>query len=390
MTHLIYALGSNGSGQLGIGHDQDVSIPRQVLFGPPGSEPSSPVVKVAAGGNHSLLLAADGKLYWAGDPTTGACGPLTPPAATPPADDPQAPQFAAQEIALPSLPAEQGSATTTTTTTAPVRLVAATWEASIIVQADAQGRNSIVSTFGSGQKGELGQGQFVIRTPTVSRLNDFPPRDTEVVDLSACMGHVVVALSNGQVWGWGNGRKGQLGTGITGIVHEPQVLQGADFKVVRAVCGREFTALFGSPDRGEILVLGADKAGVKSSAPESIAGWKDVGASWGGIYALTGGGSLVSWGRDDHGQLAPPGLPGLQGVAIGSEHVVALSQDGNVLSWGWGEHGNCGPQVDNKGDVRGRWNTIASQKYIPPGSKITAIGAGCATSWVDIELPSQP
>lgn len=376
MAHVVYALGSNGSGQLGIGHNQDVSVPRQVLFGP-GSEPSSAIVKVAAGGNHSLLLAADGTLYWAGDSATGASGPLT---QANPSATAKSPQILAQEVALPR---EEGS------TTAPVKLIAATWESSIIVQADSQGRNTIVSTFGSGQKGELGQGQFIIRTPTISRLKDFPPRDTEVVDLAACMGHVVVVLSNGEAWGWGNGRKGQLGTDSAGVVHEPQALKGADLKVTRVVCGREFTALFGSPDSGNIVVLGADKAGVKSSTPESIAGWKDVGASWGGIYVLKADGTLSSWGRDDHGQLAPPGLPKLQDIAIGSEHVVALSEEGDVFSWGWGEHGNCGPQVE-KGDVKGRWNTIASKKYIPSGSNIAAIGAGCATSWISIELTSQP
>lgn len=377
MSHITYALGSNGSGQLGIGHDQDVSIPRQVLFGLE-SEPSSPIVKVAAGGNHSLLLAADGKLYWAGDSTTGASGPLN--------QDDQATSsaaikepFLAKEVALP----EEGS-----TTTAPVKFIAATWEASIIVQSDSQGRNTIVSSFGTGLKGELGQGQFIIRTSTVSRLKNFPPEHTEVVDLAACMGHVVMVLSNGDAWGWGNGRKGQLGTGVAGVVHEPQALQGVDFKVVRAVCGREFTALFGTPDGGEILVLGADKAGVKSSAPGNVAGWRDVGASWGGIYVLKTDSKLLSWGRDDHGQLAPPRLPLLQRIAIGSEHVVALSEHGEVFSWGWGEHGNCGPQVD-KGDVKGRWNTIASMKYIPPGSEIAAIGAGCATSWISIELQSE-
>lgn len=374
MAHVVYALGSNGSGQLGIGHDQDVSIPRQVLFGP-GSEPSSVIIKVAAGGNHSLLLANDGKLYWAGDSTSGASGPLTKTNHT--ASKP--PQFLAQEVAFP----EEESMT------APVKLIAATWESSIIVQADSQARKTIVSTFGSGQKGELGQGQFIIRTPTISRLKDFPPKGTEVVDLAACMGHVVVVLSDGAVWGWGNGRKGQLGTSITSVVHEPQALEAVDFQVVRAVCGREFTALIGNADSGQILVLGADKAGVKSSMPKSIAAWKDVGASWGSIYVLQSDGALVSWGRDDHGQLAPSGLPKIQQIAIGSEHVVALSEEGDVCSWGWGEHGNCGPQVE-KGDVKGRWNTIASKKYIPPGSNFAAIGAGCATSWISIELTNQP
>jgi len=28
----VYAIGSNGSGQLGIGHKEDVSVPKQVLF----------------------------------------------------------------------------------------------------------------------------------------------------------------------------------------------------------------------------------------------------------------------------------------------------------------------------------------------------------------------
>lgn len=365
---ILYALGSNGSGQLGIGHDQDVSIPRQVLFRPEGSS----VVKVAAGGNHTLLLTADGKLYWAGDASTGACGPLT----QGQKDLVAAKKvFVAQEVAL--------------STALPVTFVAATWEASIIVQSDAS--STIVSTFGAGAKGELGQGQFVIRTPTVARIHDFPPADgAEVVDLAACMGHAVAVLSNGEAWGWGNGRKGQLGTGVDGVVDAPRRVEGVGFRAVRAVCGREFTCLFGKGDGGgEVRVLGADKNGIRSAAPGQVLGWRDVGASWGGVYVLKGDGTLLSWGRDDHGQLAPEGLPKLAKMAVGSEHVVALTEDGDVLSWGWGEHGNCGPQVEN-GDVKGRWNTIASKKYIPPGSDITAIGAGCATSWISIEMASQP
>lgn len=373
-THVLYALGSNGSGQLGIGHDQDVSIPRQVLFRP-GSEPSSPVLRVAAGGNHTLFLTADGQVYWAGDSSTGACGTLT--------QDQKdlARKCIAQKVALPN-DREGASA-------APVKLIAATWESSVIVQSDARGQNTQISTFGAGTKGELGQGQFIIRTPTVSRIKDFPPPDTEIVDLAACMGHVVVVLSNGEVWGWGNGRKGQLGTSVDGVVHGPRRVEGVGFKAARAVCGREFTCLVGGQEGGQLLVLGADKAGVKSSAPEQVVDWKDVGASWGGVYVLKADGTLLNWGKDDHGQLAPPGLPKLKKMAVGSEHVVAMTGDGDVLSWGWGEHGNCGPQVENN-DVKGRWNTVASKKYIPTGSDISAIGAGCATSWISIEIASQP
>lgn len=376
-TPIVYALGSNGSGQLGIGHDQDVSIPRQVVFSP-GSEPTTPIVRVAAGGNHTLLLASDGQLFWAGDSSTGACGP----AATGQGSSAEGQQqHVAQSV---NLPAAAGG-----TTAAPVRLIAATWEASVIVQADEQGKNTIVSAFGVGMKGELGQGQFIVRTPSISRIKDFPPQGTEVVDLAACMGHVVAVLSNGDVYGWGNGRKGQLGTAVDGVADEPRRVEGVGFKVSRAVCGREFTCLFGPSESGEILVLGADKAGVRSAAPATALGWKDVGASWGGVYILKQDGELVGWGRNDHGQLAPPQLPRLDRIGIGSEHAVVITEDGDVLAWGWGEHGNCGPKTEN-GDVKGRWNTIASKKYIPSGSEIVGIGAGCATSWISITIPSQP
>lgn len=379
---VVYALGSNGSGQLGIGHDQDVSVPRQVVFGP-GSEPTGPIARVAAGGNHTLLLASDGQLFWAGDPSTGACGPSTAGQDASAARQQQQQQqlHVAHRVDLPRT--ADGAAP------ALVSLIAATWEASIIVQADEQGRNTAVSAFGIGMKGELGQGQFIVRTPAVSRIKGFPPENTEVVDLAACMGHVVAVLSSGEVYGWGNGRKGQLGTAVDGVADEPRRVEGVDFRVSRAVCGREFTCLFGPPESGEILVLGADKAGVKSAAPATAQGWKDVGASWGGIYILKQDGELASWGRNDHGQLAPPQLPRLDRISIGSEHAVVITEEGDVLAWGWGEHGNCGPKTEN-GDVKGRWNTIASKKYIPSGSEMVGIGAGCATSWISITIPSQP
>lgn len=381
-TPVVYALGSNGSGQLGIGHDQDVSVPRQVLFSP-GSEPTGPIVRVAAGGNHTLLLASDGQLFWAGDSSTGACGPSTAGQDASAAGQQQQQQqlHVAHRVDLPRTADGAGAA--------PVRLIAATWEASVIVQADEQGRNTAVSAFGVGMKGELGHGQFIVRTPAVSRIKDFPPEGAEVVDLVACMGHFVAVLSSGEVYGWGNGRKGQLGTAVDGVADEPRRIEGVEFRVSRAVCGREFTCLFGPPESGEILVLGADKAGVKSAAPVTALGWKDVGASWGGIYVLKQDGSLVSWGRNDHGQLEPPQLPPLDRISIGSEHAVVITQEGDVLAWGWGEHGNCGPKTEN-GDVKGRWNTIASKKYIPSGSEIVGIGAGCATSWISITIPSQP
>ncbi|WYZ39845.1 hypothetical protein EsH8_IV_000186 [Colletotrichum jinshuiense] len=360
---VLFAVGSNGSGQLGIGHKEDVSVPKQAIFVP--DHPDSPVVKIAAGGNHTLLLTQAGQIYWSGDATSGACG-LTSSTKT---DEP-----AFQQVQL-SRDGQEDAPNATA-------LIAATWEASFVVQKDGEGRQTKLYSFGAGLKGELGLGELLVRSPSATLVKEFPPAGNEVIDLSACMGHVVAVLDNGDAYSWGNVRKGQGGS-PEAVVHSPRKIEGVGFKVARAVCGKDFTCLFGAPDSGKLLVLGSDKWNIKSSAPDSVPEWKDVGASWGNVFVLKKSGELLAWGRDDHGQLPPPNLPELSKIAIGSEHVIAFSDKGDVLAWGWGEHGNCGPQVENN-DVKGRWNIIASSRFIPPGSKIAGIGAGCATSWVTI------
>ncbi|RKU48133.1 hypothetical protein DL546_009149 [Coniochaeta pulveracea] len=366
---VIFALGSNGSGQLGIGHKEDVSVPKQVLFD--ADQVPSSISQVAAGGNHTLLLATSGELLWAGDPTSGACGRVS------------AEQGGGEPQFYPVKFASSGS----DDDSFKVGLVAATWEATIVTRLDSEGKNTSVFSFGVGLKGELGLGELIIRTPSPSKVPDFPPAGTDIVDLAACMGHVVAVLSNGDVYGWGNGRKGQLGA-PEAVVHSPRKINGIDFKVARAVCGKDFSCFMGGQENPRVLFLGSDKFGIKTSFPTMGAGWEDIGASWGNVYALKQDGGLESWGRDDHGQMVPPGLPVISRIAVGSEHVLALDQQGNVLSWGWGEHGNCGPQVEKDGVVKGRWNVIASTKFMPPGSKVLNIGAGCATSWIVLDISS--
>lgn len=372
----VFTLGSNGSGQLGIGHKEDVSVPKPAVFsttaGELSAQPPSPVIRVAAGGNHTLLLTKAGDLYSAGEPSSGACGLKSAEIAE---AGKRPPAF--QKVHL-----DNGCQVVQTSG----RLVAATWEASFITGPDEQGRvNRRVYSFGCGNKGELGQGPLIIRVPLAQSIPNFPPPETEVVSLAACMGHVIAVLSNGDAYGWGNGRKGQLGM-PEGIISEPRKIEGVSFKVVKAVCGKEFTCLVGDSVSGDLAVLGLDKWGLRSSAPASVPGWRDWQASWGNIYVLQADRTILSWGRNDQNQLAPPGLPKMSQIAIGSEHAVAITEARDtVVAWGWGEHGNCGPQVREDGSqAQPQWNTIASAKHIPPGSSIIAIGAGCATSWVMI------
>lgn len=361
---IVYAMGSNGAGQLGIGHKEDVSVPKEVLFDSSEISLTQEPPSITAGGNHTLLLSG-GLLYCSGDSSSGACGLL-------PEMSPPNPEF--RKVTLhKEAPCNPQSK---------IIFFGATWEASFVVKNDSHGRATIVYSFGTGNRGELGLGELIFRSPNAHLIEDFPPPGTEVVDLTASVSHVVAVLSNGDVYGWGNGRKGQLGQPHA-IVYTPRRISPVNFKVVRAACGHEFTYLASKPEDGRHTVLGTDKWNVMTGAPENVKNWKDVGASWGSIFVLLQSGELTSWGRDDHGQLAPPNLPELSKISVGSEHVLGLTTHDEVLAWGWGEHGNCGPST-TEGDIQGRWKVIASSKYLTAGSKILSIGSGCATSWVSI------
>ncbi|KXT18119.1 hypothetical protein AC579_4549 [Pseudocercospora musae] len=353
----LFAFGSNGSGQLGIGHKDDVSAPQQCVY---GSSLGFTVVKqLAAGGNHAMILHANGDIASTGDNSDGRCWYEEPEASDRWSTNEN---VASAEAATPA-----------------TEHLAATWAASI---AACRSNSRAIMSCGAGNSGELGLGRNIITAQTPQRINSSWPETATITKLASCMGHVVAVLSNGEVWGWGKGRKGQLGQ-PTENVWTPRKIEGIPFFAVEAVCGKDFTCIFGDPATGELLVLGSigsDRFGIGSNTPTSVAGWKQVAASWGSIYVLFPSGEVVSWGRNDHGQLAPPNLPSLERIASGSEHCLGLTKTGKVLAWGWGEHGNCGTSTDESGDVKGRWNEI------PLPHPVTSIFAGCATSFIVTEV----
>lgn len=240
---------------------------------------------------------------------------------------------------------------------------------------------------GHGAKGELGLGPLVC-SAACQRLPGFPPTATTVYRLSAGVAHTVAVLSDGCVYGWGAGRKGQLGTPVEAVVAVPRRVH-VGWSVEWAVCAREFTVLVervreAAVERRRVCVLGADRYGVRDALGiELELGVRDVQAGWNAVYVLYEDGRLVGFGRNDRGQLPPPGLAPVEQFAAGSEHVVAVA-GGKLVAWGWGEHGNCGRgrAEPGSGDVVG----VAEEVQVPGMSEgsgaIRAVGAGCATSWV--------
>ncbi|KAL5339573.1 regulator of chromosome condensation 1/beta-lactamase-inhibitor protein II [Aspergillus crustosus] len=391
-TPTLFAFGSNGSGQLGIGHDEDVSVPTRCIFEeddlPPSSSalraasgfndegiPQPRVSRIVAGGNHTLVLLGDGRVYAAGERRDGRCGFAI--------KDQEAGLFNAESVFRRAIVEETESETVFDR----FKGVSATWEGSILVSLSDE-----VFVLGTGLKGELGlgsgcgSGSGVEKTiaKTAVQIPDFPPAGTKVVAISSGMGHTVVVLSSGEVYGWGGARKGQLGDKLISekLVWKPTRIEGVPFRVTDATCGREFTVLSGNRERGEFVVLGStgDKWGILSGTPHfgKVNGFLSISASWHGVYVHQKDGSIFSWGRNDRGQLPEPGLRVVKEVAVGSEHVVALLEERSVVAWGWGEHGNCGPETDAQGNVRG----VGSRMPIPEGVEVVGVGAGCATSWI--------
>ncbi|KAI1268411.1 RCC1/BLIP-II [Xylariaceae sp. FL1019] len=361
----LFALGSNGSGQLGLGHYEDVSVPKQIYDSPCFDNDS--ITHVAAGGNHTILITATGNAYCSGDAGDGRCGTVT------------------NNDGEGNLPTFRKLKLSHSTATTPIIAFAAcTWDSTILAIRDEEGRATRIYVCGSASpysKESLDR---------VALIPDFPPVGTAIVNLAAGFRHVVAVLDNGDVYGWGASGKGQLGE-IDGtpnapkFIEEPRKVMDIPFKVARAVCCQYTTCLIAEPGDGRIVILGADKWGLKSRAPVEIPSWQAITAGWGAIYVLKRDGTLLAWGRNDHGQLPPPGLPHISQVVAGSEHVIALTESGEALAWGWGEHGNCGPNVEKKsGNVEGRWNVLASPKTLPEDSRVTAVGAGCATSWINV------
>ncbi|EEQ27775.1 alpha tubulin suppressor [Microsporum canis] len=375
----LYAFGSNGSGQLAIGHMEDVDRPARCLFAgdecpvpASGDGDSLSPMHLVAGGNHTLIRLPSGRVYAAGCNLHGECATHT----------------TTQNLLRFQRVVITNADVTLDREISVFSSISATWSASFFVTVN---KDSIYVA-GHGSKGELGLGAGLTEIKVPTRLPNFPPDGRQIISIASGMGHTVVLLDDGAIYGWGTARKGQLGVDKVSekAVWSPQRISVGDNlrDQIRGIsCGREFTVLTTSSaissscstSAESLYILGPDKWAISSAAPSMVAPYNSLTASWHGVYLHLCDGKVLAWGRNDRGQLPSNAMPALAYLAVGSEHVVGAIDRKTLIAFGWGEHGNCGPVTDEQGNVTGRWNEIT----IPlDGSNIEAVGAGCATSWV--------
>ncbi|KAI9111739.1 hypothetical protein K1719_017429 [Acacia pycnantha] len=311
VTQRIWSWGAGTDGQLGTGSLQDHTLP-QLLCLP--SLPS-PISSLACGGAHVIALTSGGKVLTWGRGSSGQLG-----------------QGEVVSFVLNPKPV-------TSLDNYLISHVSAGWSHSAFVS-----DNGCLFTCGDGSFGQLGH---------------------------ACgMRHSLVLLkgsSVNQVYGFGSGKRGQLGISRDKIksICVPEVIRELEDKeIVEITANGDHSAAI-SVD-GHLHMWGRGFKGVADSHyPQRLISslrFSKATLGWNHALALTGEGEGFMVGGNHLGVLTDPQslnsakqsteanpekIPGLDGVKIvdvaaGAEHSALVTEKREIKTWGWGEHGQLG------------------------------------------------
>lgn len=216
--------------------------------------------------------------------------------------------------------------------------------------------------------GAVGDGSFVVRTFPIQVSNL-----SNVTQVTANSAHVL-AISNGDVWGWGNNFSGQLGNGTIGnnaqrtpvqtlglngsgvLSNIVDVSTGSDFSLAIDANGNAYSWGHGyNGQLGNGLSTSNFPIPIRnSSGTGNLTGVFDIEAgravcglallndstvySW-GQQVLLGAGTLVSTNRNLPAHVVGPTgvgtvLDRVVDIAVGHHHALAVRDDGTVYSWG--------------------------------------------------------
>eukprot|EP00096_Caligus_rogercresseyi_P002236 TRINITY_DN1430_c0_g1_i2.p1 TRINITY_DN1430_c0_g1~~TRINITY_DN1430_c0_g1_i2.p1 ORF type:complete len:285 (+),score=62.15 TRINITY_DN1430_c0_g1_i2:400-1254(+) len=196
--------------------------------------------------------------------------------------------------------------------------------------------HSQVLVAGSNAFGQLSLGKDVKKCESFMEIPASFIASEGIESVSCGLRHTLFLTRQGNVYGLGHNRKGQLqpgGEDAGSRFHSPVLLASGGRQIS---AGQNFSLVL--KEDGSLLAFGDNKWGQLSVPEESLL---QVHAGWTHGVAVSQSRAVLAWGRDSYGQIAGNGLGPVNAISSGSEHVLALIGD-ELFSWGWNEHGNCG------------------------------------------------
>lgn len=374
----VLCCGSNGSGQLGVGHKRDLCELTECFRN------NHRVLDIACGSNHTLLLLESGEAYACGSNISG----LT-----------SLENLSENEEEMFMLIGQDEKT---------YKKIAAGWDFSILVDS-----SNKVHT-----QGDLrlcgGLGEAVQEVKTLTEV--YHSADDDVVEIHTSLHSIIIIHSSGKVLAWGNNKKGQLfgDCKTLDMVYSPLSLSFDDLdyedkenlRVVRCAMGRDYTFfhVLNTVSQSEFIIMRSknDRYKILQGLCNAIGDghiegngrrsrWfrikkgiclKRLKSMWSSVHVMYSteekSSVLKSFGNNVFGQLFPGLSTEVADFDVGTEHGVCLEKsEKKVCSWGWGEHGNCGVQ---------KLTTKVNEMYSCDENKTidSAIG-GYATTWIIVK-----
>jgi alpha-tubulin suppressor-like RCC1 family protein len=385
----LWAWGSNFTGQLGDGTNNDHESPVQI-----GND--NTWHSIAGGTSHTLAIKADGSLWAWGDNTYGELGNGTNTSSLVPIQIPGTWSFVSANGTFSMGLKSDGSLWawgynaygqlgdgTNTDKNSPVQ-IAGTWAAvatgafhSMALKADGS-----LWTWGDNSDGQLGNGNNSSVNYPISLAGLW-------TSVSAGAYHSIALKADGSLWSWGRNTYGQLGVGNNTNSNVPlqitgtwtNLAAGSDYSMGLKANGELWT--WGYNTHGEL----GDGSNTHRNAPVHISGtWVSISAGAGQTIGQKADGTLWAWGKNDYGQFGignwnnsnVPVQTSVQlhewiKVASAELHTLGLKSNGELWAWGYNYHGELGDGTNADSHVpvliSGSWMNISVGEYHSLGIK---------------------